>query len=103
MSGPLRNLAYIDGYRLYDALKDGSPATFTVGTNPVEYTAKFHGTKIGADNFLEVTDGDTSMKWGWGWHTETVFHCLHDIEAGNFTTPFFRYRSYPDETEGEWC
>lgn len=101
MATTLRNLAYIDGYRLYEALKDGSPVTFTVGASPVVYTAQFHGQRIGSDNYLKVTNGEKIQRWGWGWSGEQVFHCLHDLEHGKFENPFFKYRPATDPSESE--
>lgn len=104
VTAPLRNLAYIDGYHLFDVLKDGSQAAFTVATNPATtYTAQFHGKRIGADNYLEVTDGAEIRKWGWGWSLETVFHTLHDLENNRFLNQSFPFRpaSEPGE-DGDW-
>jgi hypothetical protein len=103
MSGPLRNLAYIDGYRLFDKLRDGDPVTFTVGGSPVTYTAQFQGKKIGAENYLEVTDGSEVRKWGWGWELETVFHALHDLESDRFLNQSFPFRPATEPGEdGDW-
>ncbi len=103
MATTLHNLSYIDGYRLFDALKDGSPVAFTVGTSPVTYTAQFHGKKTGGDNGLEVSNGVETRKWGYGWRAETVFHCLHDLEADLFLNQSFPFRSATEPGEdGDW-
>lgn len=103
MNALLNGLKYIDGYRLFNALKNGEPVSFTVGVNPVIYTAQFHGKRIGADNYLEVTDGEEIRKWGWGWSLETVFHTLHDLENDRFLNQSFPFRSATEPGEdGDW-
>ena len=102
VTAPLRNLSYIDGYRLFDFLKDGSQVAFTVATNPATtYKAQFHGKKIGTDNYLEVLNGNETQQWGWGYNIETVFQCLDDIENDRFSNPAFKYRPATDPSESE--
>jgi hypothetical protein len=86
----LGNLAYLDGYRLFEALRNGDRVAFTVGEQ--RYEAQFQGDAVGAENWLEVTDGTTKGKWGWGWCSETCFHLLHDLTNGRFHRPYFRYK-----------
>lgn len=103
MNALLNGLKYIDGYQLFDALKNGEPVSFTVGADPTEYTAQFHGRKVGGDNWLEVSNGVETQRWGWGWSGEQVFHCLHDLEHGRFENPFFKYRPATEPGEdGDW-
>jgi len=103
MTGSLRSLRHIDAYNLYNALKDGDRVTFTIGAGNEEYTGQFHGQRIGADNYLEVANGETTQRWGWGWEPETIFHFLQDVEEGNFLTPSFPYRSALEpDANAEW-
>ena len=102
MATTLRKLSYIDGYRLFHALKDGSQVAFTVATNPATtYTAQFHGKKIGTDNYLEVSNGNKTQQWGWGYNIETVFQCLDDIENDRFSNPAFKYRTVIEQQGSE--
>jgi len=86
----LEELTYIDGYKLYEALKDGCLVSFSV--RGCRYEACFKGQPIGCENWLEVDDGSFVNRWGWGWCSETCFHLLHDLLNGRFRDPFFKFR-----------
>lgn len=83
----------IDGYQLYDLIKDGMPQSVAVGEATFQF--QFKGQKFGSSNWLEVTaaNGDTK-KWGWGWSCEVCWHCLQDLEQSWDKPQRHRYKPY---------
>ena len=86
----------IDGYRLFDLLRDGNP--YEVPLNGKIYRMQFVGLKYGSNNHLQVTHPDGTVgKFGWGWSSELVFRTLDNLANGIRDN----YRPYQYKAENE--
>jgi len=83
----------IDGYQLYDLIKDGMPQSVAVGETTFQF--QFKEQKFGSCNWLEVTVANGEPKnWGLGWSCEVCWHCLQDLERGWDKPQSHRYKPY---------
>ena len=89
----------LDGYQLYEQLKNGEPVV--LAHRDTEYRLQFVGTPVGSRNYLLVTDGTTSNKYGWGWSCEQVWRALQHLEQGWTTPQRPPYREYNETVEVE--
>ena len=92
----------LDGYELYEQLKNGEPVV--VAHRNTDYRWQFVGKPVGSDNYLLVTDGKKSNRYGWGWGSEQVWRALDHLKAGWNTRQVPAYRPYDAkaEEEGGW-
>lgn len=86
----------IDGYFLFDLLRDGDPYEVPLGGQL--YKMQFVGLKYGSNNYLEVTHPDGTVgKWGWGYNSDICFRVLADLANGIRDN----YRPYQYKAENE--
>ena len=92
----------LDGYELYEQLKNGEPVV--LAHKETQYRLQFVGKPVGSDNYLLVTDGNKSKRYGWGWGSEQVWRALEHLKAGWNTRQVPVYRPYDAkaEEEGGW-
>jgi hypothetical protein len=92
----------LDGYELYEQLKNGEPVV--LAHKETQYRLQFVGKPVGSDNYLLVTDGNKSNRYGWGWGSEQVWRALEHLKAGWNTRQVPVYRPYDAkaEEEGGW-
>ena len=87
-----------DGYSLYELLKDGD--LVDVEHKGKTYTFGFKGDRIGAYNYLLVTDSNGQQKrFGRGWGCEQVWRALDHLKKGWDEEQVPRYRSYDNSKE----
>ena len=89
----------LDGYQLYEQLKNGEPVV--LAHSGTEYRLQFVGKPVGTNNYLLVTDGKKSNKYGWGWGSEHVWRALDHLKAGWNTRQVPAYHPYNDSAEEE--
>jgi hypothetical protein len=89
----------LDGYELYEQLKNGEPVV--LAHKETQYRLQFVGEPVGSDNYLLVSDGTNSNKYGWGWGSEQVWRALGHLKAGWNTRQVPAYRPYNAKTEEE--
>jgi hypothetical protein len=89
----------LDGYELYEQLKNGEPVV--VAHRNTEYRWQFVGEPVGSDNYLLVTDGNKSNRYGWGWGSEQVWQAIAHLKRGWDKKQAPPYRTYNEKTEVE--